>query len=323
MSALLQSFVDARQSLPFEELDAPLVHELQTRLCALGLLDPGIGGDEKTPFRPVSTSDGQFGNNTFHALAEFCRLAGSPFDGLLLTPLQVRILLIKQPGIFLPVHWENAAGDDTQTRLAKRVLRYMDQSGYWIARGPDMFNIVYLEGMNGDGTLNDDAFNTWNDRRLAIRIAPGGRPEMWVNDLATSEPGEYYTLHPKHPHGAARIAFGQYKAWKMGLHHGLQPALVQRGLLRVYRDHNKDGKRNRTDPIDIGSEFHLNQHTTIDGPVSDFVKKFSAGCLVGRSYQWHLSFLDILKQDTRFRRNDQYLFMSTIIAGDELAKSQG
>ncbi|MCY7330899.1 MAG: hypothetical protein LH618_20265, partial [Saprospiraceae bacterium] len=65
----------------------------------------------------------------------------------------------------------------------------------------------------------------------------------------------------------------------------------------------------------------INQHTTSHHKVPDFVNSFSAGCLVGRRYQWHLSFLDIVRQDVRYQANKGYLFISTIIAGDDLLRS--
>lgn len=47
--------------------------------------------------------------------------------------------------------------------------------------------------------------------------------------------------------GAARIAFGQYKSWQVGIHNADSPtahaALKQVGELTVHRDLNKDGKR--------------------------------------------------------------------------------
>jgi hypothetical protein len=185
-----------------------------------------------------------------------------------------------------------------------------------------MRNIVYVEGMNPDGSLNADKANQWNDRRIVFRIASNGRPEMLVNDQATTEPGSHYTWHPLNPNGAARIAFGQYKAWAVGLHKGTQPALVQREKLRLHRDLNKDGFRSSSDPIDIGKTFGINQHSTRPGTPPEFVDSYSAGCLVGRRWAWHMSFLNIVKQDERYRQNRGYLFISTVIPGDDLVREE-
>lgn len=174
--------------------------------------------------------------------------------------------------------------------------------------------------MDPHGAKNQDLLNEWNDRRIVIHILPGGKPQMIVNDQATTEPGTVFTRHPLNSQGAARIAFGQYKAWVDGLHKGIQPALVQRHNLRIHRDLNKDGFRSPSDPIHIGRTFGINQHSTHPNHVPELVNAYSAGCFVGRRYHWHLSFMDIVRNDVRYQHNKGYLFMSTVISGDDLEK---
>jgi hypothetical protein len=322
MPLSLQQIIENKISITTDDLknpdNFPVGVEIQTRLCDLGLLDPSIGGDLATPFGPVSKGDGQVGLNTRNIIAEFCRLAGIKYKDRLIGPELATAILSAQPDTFLPLKLTPDKKDSSDTKLAKACLRYMQSKGYWIARSPKMYNIVYSEGMDGDGTLNADTFNEWNDRRMVIRIAPGGIPEMIVNDQGTTEPGAFYTNRPMNVNGAARLAFGQYKAWVTGLHQGKQPALVQRELLRVHRDINKDGKRNSTDPIDIGKNFGVNQHTTAVNKVPDFIGPYSAGCLVGRRYKSHLFFLKTVKSDIRWVMNNSYMFMTTVLAGDDL-----
>lgn len=318
----LQQIINNGRSISTDELNQlvhrPAAKELQTRLCDLGILDPEIGGDSKLPFGPIGKGDGIIGANSRAAISEFCKLAKLPYLEKQLTVKILKTLVAANPDTFLPIEFGNASDDTVSTRLVKRILRYMQTKGYWIARSPRMRNIVYVEGLNPDGTLNTDTANQWNDRRIVFRIAPNGRPEMLVNDQTTTEPGSHYTWNPLNPNGAARIAFGQYKAWAVGLHKGVQPALVQREKIRLHRDLNKDGFRSKNDPIDIGKTFGINQHSTRAGTPPEFVDSYSAGCLVGRRYAWHLSFLNIVKQDERYRQNQGYLFISTIIPGDDL-----
>ena len=326
MFSSLQALVAANRDISTDELNLPpnrdAALEIQHRLCQLGILDPTIDGSEFSPFGPVGTGDGQLGVNSRAALAEFFRLAGLPGTERNLSPAHIRALATVQPDTLLPLQLVPQVHDHRQTQLAKVVLAYMLHKKYWIARSPQMYNIVYVEGIHGNGTLNRDTMNTWNDRRMVIRIAEDGVPEMLVNDQATTEPGQFFTWHPLHPRGAARIAFGQYKAWVDGMHQNKQPALVQRERIRLHRDLNKDGLRSGNDPIDIGKTFGINQHTTSRDRVPRFVNSFSAGCLVGRRYHWHMSFLDIVRQDVRYQANKGYLFISTIIAGDDLLRSQ-
>jgi len=326
MAVLIQQLIERGQNISISDLGQPahtaLTSEIQTQLCVLGLLDPVIDGNETMPFCPVRLANGQLTLDTRNAIIAFHQHAGLPYIDNLLTPDVLQALNNTQPAGFLPVQFDNQPTDTRSTRLAKRILRYMHSKGYWIARAPDMYNIVYVEGVDPDGRPNPDRFNEWNDRRIVIRIAPGGQPEMIVNDQATTEPGRFYTMNPLNPMGAARIAFGQYKAWVDGFHRGNQPSLVQAGRLRLHRDRNKDGKRSAGDPIDIGAAFHINQHSTGRDITPAFVDKFSAGCLVGRRYRWHLSFMQIVRQDFRYVMNKSYVFMSTVLNGEELARQE-
>jgi len=325
MTTNIQTLISIGRNTPWDDFKQPAMRtpaiEMQVRLCDLGLLDPVVDGSTTKPFGPVAKADGAIGLNTRNAFFEFCRMAGLKYHDTYVTSEQLRRLYSVNPMTFLPVMAQNAQSDSTATRFAKRVLRYMSRKGYWIGRSPNMYNIVYIEGVNADGRPNADRFNEWNDRRLVIRInQPSGMPELLVNDQATTEPGDYYTQFPLNPNGAARIAFGQYKAWKTGRHSGWQPALVQRGNVRLHRDKNKNGFRDSNDPIDIGDSFGINHHSTQPNFASATIGKYSAGCLVGMRYEWHLKFLEVVKRDVRYQRNNNYLFMTAVIPGDDLAK---
>jgi hypothetical protein len=312
------------RQISIDELNFPenkgLAIDIQTKLCDLGILDPSFGGDVDTPFGPVSKGDGRVGLNTRNAIFEFCRLCKSMYTDGILTIEQLRLLNEAQAETLVPVDFDNKASDDADTRLAKRILRYMRRKGYWIARSPNAMNIVYVEGMNEDGTLNTDTFNEWNDRRMVIQINKNGQPNLVVNHSGTTEPGDFYTRRPLNPNGAARIAFGQYKAWVDGLHQGWQPALVQRADVRVHRDLNKNGKRNASDPMDVGSTFGINQHTTSRTKTPDLIGPYSAGCLVGRRWDSHESFLQRVFRDYRYQMNKGYLFITAVIPGDDLVR---
>ncbi len=147
----------------------------------------------------------------------------------------------------------------------------------------------------------------------------GDKPVILGKWVATTEPGAYYTEHPVNPAGAARIAFGQYEAWRVGMHRGDHEALVQRGPVTVRRDLNKDMIRTG-DARDIGDNFGINQH----GPsgtdqAPDNVGKFSAGCLVGKSMAGHRAFMAIVKADPRFVADPEYLFRTAILAERDVA----
>jgi hypothetical protein len=209
--------------------------------------------------------------------------------------------------------------------LAARLINYMAEMNYRISVGDRKYNIVYVEGMDTDGSLNNDAPNEFNDLRLVIEIPDSSLiPIIKGNWEATTEPGTDYTINPMGrgiQFGAARIAFGQYKAWRVGTHYGTgadpHEALVQGTPISVYRDKNKDMIR-KGDFLDTG-DFDINQHWGFDYPRTD-IAMAGAGCLVGRSRAGHKDFMALIKQDKRYQRNNSYLFLTTIIPGDDFVE---
>lgn len=273
------------------------------RLISLGCLDP--------------PADGDFGTVSKFVLGEYAKQAKVTFNGKIDKTL-AESLLDNSEASFIAL----TLGND----LASRIVKYMQLRNYWIARLPGFLNIVYVEGADKDGTPNADKSNVFNDRRIVFAIV-SGKPEIKLNVLGTTEPGDFFTQHPLNAGGAARIAFGQYKAWRVGIHRAGKPsaheALVQVGVISVHRDLNKDGKRTG-DAIDVGSAFAVNQHSGHNAPANN-IGKASAGCLVGRSHDEHKEFMKLVKTDSRHKKalNGGYKFISTVIAGDDLKNKIG
>jgi hypothetical protein len=165
--------------------------------------------------------------------------------------------------------------------------------------------------------------NTFNDLRMVIQIDAMGVPKVVGKWVATTEPGTFYTENrmDEKQRGAARIQFGQYKAWRVGTHKPESsnqfPALLQEEEVSVFRDGNEDGFRTG-DFLDTGL-FGINQHHAADSPRTN-IGRYGAGCLVGQMEDEHNEFMDIIMQDKRYKLNNDYLFETAIIAGDELNK---
>ncbi|WP_375444470.1 hypothetical protein [uncultured Fibrella sp.] len=283
-------------------LDPVLAGEIQTRLIQLGCLD--------------APADGNFGPVSKLVLYRYAQQAGISFNERVDADL-AQSLLDFTPDNFLPL----TLGTD----FASRVVKYMQLRNFWLAKLPGFLNIVYVEGAGEDGQPNADTFNKFNDRRLVISIV-NGQPTLLLNALATTEPGRFYTENPENSLGAARIEFGQYKAWRVGVHKAGttlgHEALVQVAELSVRRDLNKDGKRTG-DSIYIGAGFGINQHSGHNAPVGN-IGKASAGCLVGRATAGHRQFMKLVKTDPRFTEGTMgYRYVSTIIAGDDLKNKVG
>lgn len=273
-----------------------LAKAIQWRLTELGYLDP--------------PADGKFGPVSSWALSEFCDLNGATLSGGFTKTVAQRLI---SPTVQLPQIVEGGNWFD-------KVIRYMQLKRYFICRHPDCKNIIYLEGVNTDGSLNDDAPNRFNDLRVVFSIDKSGRADfaasLWDG---TTEPGRYWTLMPMNRKGAARVAFNQYKAWAVGVHHAGSPqaheALVQVEPISVYRDLNKDFKR-PGDELDTGL-FGINQHWGYDAS-SDDLGRTSAGCLVGRTREGHRKFMEIAKSDPRYGVNRGYRFITAVMPGDEV-----
>ncbi|MEG4350219.1 hypothetical protein QUA74_10805 [Microcoleus sp. LAD1_D3] len=201
-------------------------------------------------------------------------------------------------------------------KLAERIVRYMEAKKYSLARKQGEKNIIYVEGMNPNGTLNADTPNHFNDARLILGFRDG-LPTIEGAWEATTEPGYYYTDNPMNPNGAARIAFGQYRAWQVGLHGYSHPheALIQVGLVKVHRDWNRDMMRTG-DAIDEGY-FGINQHHGYGHPKND-IHTAGAGCFVGHDIEQHFDFMDCVKSDPRYKHDPEFIYPTTIIAGDKL-----
>jgi hypothetical protein len=278
--------------------DKGLTRQVQERLGAIGLLDP--------------PADGSFGPVSLWAIAQFLRKIGAA-AATTLDANAAKTLLSNEATALFPLH--------TPDSLAGRVVRAMEAAGHWLCRHPDCVNIVYVEGMDRDGTPNIDEPNMFNDLRLVLRVNRAGNPETVEAWEATTEPGKHYTLIEKlDPRGAARIAFGQYKAWSVGTHMVGRPtaheALVQTAPIKVHRDLNQDFER--TGDALFDGLFGVNQHWGFDMPKSD-IGRASAGCLVGRTKAGHRAFMVLCKTDPRYMANNSYRFLTAVLPANALA----
>jgi hypothetical protein len=213
---------------------------------------------------------------------------------------------------------EKSKIDLTENDLPARIISYMIDKSYRISTGANQYNIVYVEGINEDGSLNDNEPNSFNDRRMVIEI-PDKKPVLVNHWQATTEPGTHSTMNPNNIDGAARIAFGQYKAWKVGTHYGggSEPheALEQVSPISIYRD--KDKNFERTGDKLFTGDFSINQHWGFDYPYND-ISFTGHGSLVGRRREGHREFMAIVKKDKRYQLNAEYRFLTTIISGQDL-----
>lgn len=212
--------------------------------------------------------------------------------------------------------------ETTRQQFTDRILNYMRQKGYQIDTTPGALNIVYVEGCNADGQPNTDKPDGWNDLRIVIVHDGNGSPQMLLCEAATTEPGLSVTKSAaaRRRGGAARIQFGQWRAWMIGYHQGKKdhPALVQVRPVTVHRDLNQDSKRTG-DALDTGL-FGINHHGTSSRYKGNTVGGFSAGCSVALVWLRHLYFIGLCKADPRYQADAEFIFTATYIDGDDLAR---
>jgi hypothetical protein len=282
---LLRDIVAQNRAVPLRDisLHIGLAKELQDQLALAGILDPTADGD----FGPVST----------WALGAFAGTA----QVAAVTPQLAQELLDAGPLPLTP-----------SDELTDRLLRGMDRLNFWISRQPGCVNILYVEGMGPDGVANANRPNQFNDSRFVLKVEQGGRLTIVGAWEATTEPGKQYTEHPESLLGAARISFGQSKAWSVGNHKNNpdHEALVQASPITVYRDRNKDYRREGDDPQT--GNFGINQHHGFDYGRDD-IRNASAGCLVGRLKTGHRKFMTIVKSDPRYGASRGYRYMTAIM----------
>jgi hypothetical protein len=305
----LREFYESGLTFSIEEIarDEELATNIQIVLIWIHALESTPGG-----------ADGKFGPISTAALSEFQTLTRVGTVGTL-DKATAKALIETSPEKYealIPTGVVAPSNDQ-----AGRIIKYMVAKGYNISRQPGTYNIVYVEGVELDGTLNGDGLNSFNDLRLVIQINDMGKPVIVDKWVATTEPGSFWTNNPMNPGGAARIKFGQYKAWNVGAHitksTNQWPALVQVRNVTVHRDFNQDGFRTG-DKLDTGL-FGINQHHANDSSRND-IGRWGAGCLVGRTEFGHNQFMDIIMKDKRYKANKEYLFETTIIPGDDLNK---
>ena len=134
--------------------DKELALQLQRRLAALGILDP--------------PADALFGPVSHWALRIF--LAATERADLRALDAQAATALLQDHSPLAAVQ--------LQQDLASRVVTAMWERGHWLCRVPDAVNIVYLEGIDPDGTANDNRPNRFNDLRMVITFDSQGCPLM-------------------------------------------------------------------------------------------------------------------------------------------------
>ena len=141
----------------------------------------------------------------------------------------------------------------------------------------------------------DTNANSFNDV-LCVLVELDGKKRLFKYPMS-ADPGTFYRENPLNVNGTAVLVPGHYKGcWRIGAHQGKYRALVQKDLMAVYRDSNK----NRTIETDTKTIqrgfFGINLHRASVNNYSLQVDKWSAGCQVLASPDDFNELMDLLEQ---------------------------
>ena len=160
--------------------------------------------------------------------------------------------------------------------LAEKIVAVCDKRKFPLERKGGL-NIIGLEGVNPDGSFNNDTPDQWNDLMLLLKFV-GGKPTIVWQAQSTTEPGRYYTDRPLNSAGCARLDTGFHpKLWSRGQHKG-NSAMAQTGTARLVRDGNRN--HSRDDKVTQEQWKGVNWHTVYGGFSSGSIGQWSAGCCV-------------------------------------------
>lgn len=127
----------------------------------------------------------------------------------------------------------------------------------------------------------DTQSNQFNDWLCVFHLRANGTWAFYALQ-ATTDPGMHWRLNPEAAKGVAIVMPGQYRGlWKLGLHQGKYPALVQVAPIKVYRDADRDGLLEPDAAKVETGIFGINLHRArAEAGASTNVDKWSAGCQV-------------------------------------------
>lgn len=159
-----------------------------------------------------------------------------------------------------------------QKPTVKQITEALSQAGM-----PPLFKGELNLTLIGIRARDTDA-NSFNDLLCVLAEDSGGKMQLQTFAI-TTDPGRHYLNRPINVAGTAILKPGHYKScWQIGAHQGKYSALVQRGLMTVYRDRNKDNR------LDLAHEqtgyFGINLHRAGANATTLKTDTVSAGCQV-------------------------------------------
>jgi hypothetical protein len=172
-----------------------------------------------------------------------------------------------------------------------QIERAVKAKGYvWFDSNKDYdVNIIGIRNVT-TGNRVTNRFDDW--LTVSYKINTVWHYHIWT---VTTDPGITHTTQRLlSPLGVARLVPGQYRgAYQIGLHQGKYEALVQRGVVKVFRDANKNSTFEETSTQE--GLFGINIHRSSPTGTSTLVDGWSAGCQVFANIGDFRRFMQIMK----------------------------
>ena len=178
------------------------------------------------------------------------------------------------------------------TYTREQIESAVKAKGYaWFESNKDYdLNIVGIRNSATEKKVTN-SFDDW--MTVSYKISGVWQFHIWP---CTTDPGITYTTQRLlSTLGVARLVPGQYRGThQIGLHQGKYSALVQRGVVKVFRDSNKDMTydENKTEE----GLFGINIHRSSPTGTSMQVDGWSAGCQVFANINDFAKFMKIAEK---------------------------
>ena len=138
----------------------------------------------------------------------------------------------------------------------------------------------------------------------------------FMSCFCTTDTGNTYLLNPDKVVGTAIVVPGQYiNSHQIGLHRDEYTALVQRGLIKVTRDFNKDNVLDFRTGREESGYFGINIHRATSSGTSSDVNNYSAGCQVFANSSDFAKFISLCQQHSNMYGNN---FTYTLLEENDL-----
>lgn len=276
----VKDLIKNNKTIKVAEASTALITDLQQHLAKLNLY-------------PAKEVDGRFGPKTKNGWESFKKSVNQG-DLHLIGPGSARLLLEEVEDA------PSATNPLPGTNLANKIYNVCLAKGYPLDLRPGAVNIFGLEGMNTDGTANNDAPDRWNDA-VGLLSMVNGVPKVLCIYRGTTEPGRFYTVNPMNRGGAARLQLGHQKGlWAVGQHRGYE-AMQQVGAATLVRDANRNFLRDDRVTVERGNGINL--HSTSPRFLPNTIDRFSAGCVVIQKWSEFQTFMRLIKNSLQYKEN--------------------